>query len=330
MTDYVDYGGVNSIPGPIGCADTTMYAFFTRVSHERLQDLCDRMFAVPSGGEFRCTPRLGDVVMISFGTIGQITQTTTPPFDRMGPMHERHACVWLPVRCEGPPGTPENGACLPYVWIDNPISFASGREEYGYAKSYGWANFEGCWPTEDAEKARPESFSLDAYGYESDGDSPGYKRLMDLERWKWRGAVEKEVGEEAREAHDPAQMVSLALQDLDAQDPGRRLLMDRDDDLTEWLAEGVDQILLRQFRTPGSPRVAQTSQVLTAQAKIDEDARGAKAFHARYYGRYKIHARELANQPLMSDLGLEPDSTAWCWRIRMNFGVEAPRVVWSG
>ena len=186
---YVEYGGLTNAPGPLLCEGTTLYGFWARCDRDRLEQLCRKVFDEPSGGAVRVTPLL-DHAVITFGLIEGITPQT-PPFNELGVVAERHAAIWIPVRCRGPEGTPAIGVFLPYLWLDDPISVASGREVYGYAKNWGWPRFAGDGVTRARGSSPPRRFQLDAHAIRAYGrkEHPSRQRLFEITRSNLLGTL---------------------------------------------------------------------------------------------------------------------------------------------
>ena len=75
---------------------------------------------------------------------------------------------------------------MPYLWVDDPIAFASGREVYGFAKAQGWMpRLDDPRGREDARLAEPpESLALDVHGvpeYSASAEM-GRRRLITIRR----------------------------------------------------------------------------------------------------------------------------------------------------
>src|SRR5438067_6333863 len=61
---------------------------------------------------------------------------------------------------------------VPYIWLDNGLSFATGREGLGWPKAWGWPGF----PT-----AKDDPFTLDVFGWDFGEDHhPERHRLLEL------------------------------------------------------------------------------------------------------------------------------------------------------
>jgi hypothetical protein len=155
---YVDYGGLISIPAPFQSLGATLYGFWARADPAKLEALCRQVFAEPSGGRVDYRP-LGQHVMLSWGRIPRVVSQTRP-FDDMGGVEEDQVVVWIPtasVRRHGGHLVAERFAMfVPYIWLDNPMSLATGREVFGFPKTWGWPAF----PEPDV----PLHVKLDAFG----------------------------------------------------------------------------------------------------------------------------------------------------------------------
>ena len=106
---------------------------------DAIAELVDRMFNVPAGTGITYRS-FGAHVLMMMGNFKRIT-SLTPPFDRWGAVKETQASFWIPVLA----GREFGGIfiaerllmAVPYVFVDNPMSYLGGREDYGYAKVMG-------------------------------------------------------------------------------------------------------------------------------------------------------------------------------------------------
>jgi uncharacterized protein with NAD-binding domain and iron-sulfur cluster len=320
---YVEYGGLTSAPGPLSCSGTTLYGFWANCRRDRLEELCRRVFEEPSGGAVRCVP-LFDYAIITFGLIERI-RPLTPPFDQMGEVAERHAAIWIPVRCRGPEGTPPVAVFLPYLWIDDPVSVASGREVYGYAKNWGWPRFAGDGITRSSKPGPPGRFELDAYAIEEFGahQQPGRRRLLEITRAGLLGTLADWVTPD-----DLEDLVEIGRDTLGALRLARDELADAGgslDALRQMLRSEVPQIFLRQFRAPEGGELASQLQIVVAPARIVEGT-----LKARTLGTHRLALTRLASHPLEEQLGLEAGPLGAAFRVQMDFTVESGRVLWNG
>lgn len=319
---YVEYGGLTSAPGPLACDGTTLYGFWARCDRGRLARLCERVFDEPTQGAVSVEP-LFDQAIVTFGLIERI-RPQTPPFDAMGVVAERHAAIWIPVRCSGPPGTPAVGVFLPYLWLDDPISIASGREVYGYAKNYGWPRFAGDGTTRSKAKDDPDHFKLDAYAIRRYGhdERPARRKLLEIEH---AGLIESLVGWATPD--DLGDVLDVARSALGALDLAADELTDLADHagaLRTMLRTEVPQIFLRQFRSPDTDGAASQQQIVTAPARIVPGS-----FSAKPLGPYRLTVSDLASHPLQEQLGLQSGALGPAFRVRMDFTVDRGTVLWE-
>jgi hypothetical protein len=134
---YVEYGGRATAPSPFSCEDGQLQGLLLRGDAARISALVDTMFNVPAGRaiEYRS---LGSNVMLLIGGFGRVT-SLTHPFDRWGAVRETQASFWIPVlagRHVGDLFVAERLLlAVPYVFVDNPMSYLGGRETFGYAKT---------------------------------------------------------------------------------------------------------------------------------------------------------------------------------------------------
>lgn len=309
---YVDYGGLATAPGPLDCHGATLWAFWVSADDERLRELLARVFDEPTAGAVRCAPLFG-AVMVTFGVIDRIV-ARTPEYSELGHVTERQVGLWVPtvVRASAP-ASPEGEHFAMFVaamWLDNPLSIASGREVYGYPKHWGWPRL----PEEDG----PQRPALDAFAWDFGPDEqPG--RREDFIVADPVGATEVEAQE--REGSLAALAKEIATELPVVADPEGIGLLRR---LAETMTRGeMPMILLRQFRSPAGGTAADVRQVVLAPARPRE-------LRFRRLGRHEISMRRFDSHPLREQLGLRDRQRALlAHRVRMDFKVEVGKVLWS-
>jgi len=131
---YVDYGSLMTPPAPFHSFNTKLWGFWAEGDEGRIQQLCDKVFKAPTAGAVRARP-LSRFVMLTWGDIGRVV-SATPPYDKRGGVREPQVAVWIPVALRDPTSSHDRFAmCIPFIWLDNPMSLADGRELFGYPKS---------------------------------------------------------------------------------------------------------------------------------------------------------------------------------------------------
>jgi hypothetical protein len=311
---HVEFGGLASAPGPLQCDDTTLYVFGLKADHARLDALCRRVFAEPTGGTVDYRP-LGDHVIVTFGVVGAI-RPTLEPWHSMGAVREPQVGFWIPVARVH---TDDDGDLIgehfamfcAAMMLDNPISLLSGREDYGYPKTMGWS----AMPAGDL--AAP--FTLEVFGMDYGvGEQPRRRPLMEL----------TPVGEELSEA-------DLAVGDVlavggwikevlfggpDEVDLGLRFAIDFAKGLR---AHRVDQVFLKQVRAADDGRLADLQQVVVAPA-VTANVRAAQLRHD-----YDLTLHPLDSHPLHDELGIADQRVTFACRMDFDFLIETGRVDWQ-
>jgi hypothetical protein len=311
---HVEFGGLASAPGPLQCDDTTLYVFGLKADRARLDALCRRVFAEPTGGAVDYRP-LGDHVIVTFGVVGAI-RPTLEPWHSMGAVREPQVGFWIPVARvhaddDGDLVGEHFAMFCAAMMLDNPISLLSGREDYGYPKTMGWS----AMPADDL--AAP--FTLEVFGMDYGvGEQPRRRPLMEL----------TPVGEELSEA-------DLALGDVlavgewikevlfggpDQVDLGLRFAIDFAKGLH---AHRVDQVFLKQVRAADEGRLADLQQVVVAPA-VTANVRARQLRHD-----YDLTLHRLDSHPLHTELGIADQRVTLACRMDFDFLIEAGRVDWQ-
>ncbi len=173
MTDYVEYGSLATVPGPLRCEGVTQWCFPLEADRDRLESLCRRVFTEPTGGAIDIRP-LGSHVILTLGRVARIVSEQSR-FATMGYSPEGQSAIWIPVaRVRADGETPVAGQMLmftPYMWVDNPISLASGRDMYGFSTAFGWVDL----PSQGDEET---AFGLDVFGMDFGRDEPPARRPL--------------------------------------------------------------------------------------------------------------------------------------------------------
>ena len=194
LPPYVEYGGRATAPGPFLSLRGRLRGYLLEGDSERIAALIERMLNVPAGPgvEYRA---MGSKVLLQMGGFEHVS-SMAPPFDRWGDVREIVAAFWVPVLAGRDLGdvflAERFGLALPYIFVDNPMSYLGGRETYGYAKTM--ARFE---PADGVgERQRMEAFGgnfgreegaewrtfLEIEGRAS-GTAAGATRSRALKRW---------------------------------------------------------------------------------------------------------------------------------------------------
>jgi hypothetical protein len=311
---YVEFGGLASAPGPLLCNDTTLYVFGLEADHAKLDALCRRVFAEPTGGAVDLRP-LGPHVLLTFGVVGSIVPQLEP-WRSMGDVREPQVAFWVPVAWvererDGDLVGTRFGMFCAAIMLDNPISLLSGREVYGYPKTLGW-------PSELPAEGETTPFTLDVFGMNfGAGDQPSRRRLLEL----------RPVADD--DAHD------LVVEDLRSVGRWMRETLFPGDggvevgfrlgwDIARDMAAGrVDQVFLKQVRAADDGRQADLQQVVVAPAHVH------RLRAKRLNNDYELVLEKLDSHPLGAELGLRSQSVKLAGRLQFDFLIDAGTVEWS-
>lgn len=311
---FVEYGGMTTAPGPFSCTDAVMYAFFLEGDPGRLQALCDKVFAEPTGGAHRYHA-IGRHVMLTFGTMN--VRSMIPPYDQVGYVVELHAALWIlttAVRESGHHLVADRiAAFVPAIWVDNPISLAGGREIYGFAKNWGWPTLP------DTETL--DAFTLDTFGGNFGRDNTaGRNRLFALERTDRDRALTLVKLRDMGHAIDVAAELAVPTERGEIVLPSLRLARSLFD---EFRGHQMRQVFLKQFRSAQDGTLASQQQIVEALTKIDRIE-----IH-RIDHSYRFTLEHLDSHPLAEQLGLHDQVVGWGLVSSSDFVQEAGAVLWE-
>jgi Acetoacetate decarboxylase (ADC) len=309
---YVDYGALMTPPAPFESLNTSLWGFWAQADSERMAQLCDKVFAQPTSGAVRCRP-LSHHLMITWGSIAKVV-SATPPFDQRGGVAEPQVAIWIPVVLRDPVSHHERFAMfIPYLWLSNPMSLATGRELFGYPKSGGTPEFP-------ARGAGPQTWKLSVFGLDYSADSiAGWDHPL-LEVVQANGSLEDDQ-DELGSLHDVAR------------DAARRLFDDpnviggfeiAESLLVDLVADRLPNVFLKQFRSVQDGLLAAFQQVTEADYEI------TKLSAWPVLREHHLTVQRLDSHPVIDELGLESQRLGPAYRVQMNFNVGGGRVLWDG
>jgi hypothetical protein len=341
---YLEQGGLATAPGPLNCTGTTMFGFWADAHGPSLRELCARLFEQPSGGQVVVRP-WSSKVLIAFVRIDRI-DSEPPQFARVGHVSEREVVLWIPAFVlKAPKPVPSDllatvTACM---WLDNPISITSGREVYGYPKSWGTiasdpaeAIGDGAEPLADGELPDdPATLSLDAFGVTRYGlnEVPGPRPLLRL----IRGAERAPPAPGHRDDDDdPLKRLlreSAAKLGIGSRAEAAARVADSERLLTTLLGRiEVSQMFLKQFRSAAGDGLASSQEIVRAPATH------IAGFSWDWLPDYELEVSHLDSHPVSTTLtpgepdllrlGLASQEIKTAFKARFNFRVERGETLW--
>ena len=314
---YVDYGGLATCPSPVACEDSTLYSFFLEADHDRLSALCERVFSQTSGGQFELLP-LGRHVMLTFGVVEKI-KPQLEPWSRMGFATERQVAFWVPVVAIDSSGdrpvATSLGWFVPYMWVDNPLSLAGGREIYGYNKNWGWIDLPG--------DGSADALKLDAYGGNYDGrERAGRHPLIEVAAGSNGSLRSGDVEWDGLDGLAGAVRGVLAARASEFVDhPGLDLPAELFDDIVR--RGGPPQIFLKQFRSVSQGRRASAQQITDGGVTVQQISASPLV------SDFEVTLHHLDSHPLQAELGVESQTTSLGFEIHMDFVLDDGNVLWQ-
>ena len=306
---YVEYGGRATAPSPFSCEDGQLQGLLLRGDAARIAALVETMFNVPAGRgvEYRS---LGSNVMLLIGAFGRVT-SLTHPFDRWGAVRETQASFWIPVlagRHVGGTFVAERLLlAVPYVFVDNPMSYLGGRETFGYAKTM--ARFDP--PGGRGDRIRMQAFGGD-FGRNEGAD---WRDFLDV----IAGAPRPGAGPPQRSS-GPLPLIRHLIGDRPELVSGADVLLG-DIQLTagviaDLLTGRVGQVFLKQFRDATDGARACYQAVVEAPIQIRRVESGVSARD------WEIRVHQLDSHPIGVELGIADQQAAIAFDIEIDFLLE--------
>lgn len=315
---YVEFGGLDTFPGPYDCRNTTLYGFAVTADEAKLQSLIDRVLNEPQLSNGTQHPRryaaLGPFVMLSLGDIVNVVPLT-PPYDTYGSVNEQQVAVWVPcveyVERGGTRRAERFWMLTAYIWVDNALSMATGREVYGWPKSLGTIQL----PSDDDPSFRLETYGLDF----APENQPAFLPLLEMRPGK--------------QADHPIQVIGHSLVEL-AKDI-HTVLEDAHDDhivntwgidldlLDDVVTEAIPEIYLKQIRDISTGTDAAYQAICGSRAKIESIR------WKRLMLDYELAIHHVDSHPLAADLGIRPQTLLPGYAIEMDFLQDVGQVFWE-
>ncbi len=293
-----------TLPQPFLLRNIRLYGLVLPADVDSIQrNVCDRYFNIPSGGTERFRPASSSVIL-AFSHIEAI-RSTGQPYADYGYFPEQEIGFWVPLVDEK-----RQRLCwtLPYLFVDNPVAVAAGREIYGFPKQMGRMNLP-------ASPAPADPFTLDALVLPSYSPDSG-------------GAMSRVVTARpvAGLAPPPGEWASLGemmlgvIRTLESQDSifeQARLAFDSAGDM---LSGRVPLVFLKQFRDAANGNLA-------CYQSIVETAMESPQFHsAAWLAPHDVDISSYPSLPIHADLGLPPGTL----RSTLSFTISADYTIVGG
>ncbi len=315
---YVDSDiGLPVFRGPYLQQDTEMAVLFFHADSDRLTALCDRYLNAPSEGQTKYVPLMSKVAVV----FADMLATSGDERDRqVGRFPETEVSFWIltmAMRKVGPIFVPDHLAWfLPFLFVDESNTIATGREVYGFNKQLG--RFQ-----KPSSIQRPE-FSLDVVGIkefklEAEGRA---ERLLDM-RYADRAASDEpsvtwQSWEKAKAAITPEILKTLA---TDSKNKVAEIA-------TLLVTHQMRLVFLKQFRDVTNTQQACYQAIIEAPLMVQTFRQGG--FLA---GKFVMGVNRLDSHPLADALGLhlengEQQSALGLW-MKLDFMLGEGVEIWK-
>jgi len=315
---YVEFGGLDTFPGPYNCKDTELWSFMVKGDESKLQALIDKVFNEPAMGAVQFSA-LGPYVMLSLGDIHHVIPET-PPFNTMGSVDETQVAFWVPaVQVEERDGELHATRFFmftSYIWVNNPMSMATGREVYGWPKSMG----EITLPDNATGGQSTSDFALNSYGLNFGPDEmPAYLPLLDM---KPTGKKSSSLGKAGTSLVD---MVKALYETYEtATDNHLKLTWDVDLDLLDdAVTTAVPEVYLKQFRDIENGTTAAYQAICASHAVAE-----SLTFEG-LTEQYSLKLHHIDSHPVGADLGIDDQVLDIGFKIKMDFLQDVGEILWE-
>lgn len=319
---YVDRGGELVLRSPYTMRATRLFIFGLKACYEALSALCERYLNAPiSAALYR--PAI-PYVLIGCADISTIRSDHAADRNK-GQISELEIALWIPLW--GGRTTEHQGFIAerlvwfsPYIFVDNSLTMAAGREIYGFPKQLASIQI----PRSEGDRAEfsASTLVLDPFAATTVARS---HRVLGVRRVDRIDLGLQLKGTSFTEA--TRSIVKLLRAGVDVsgglQIPSPRLLSG----LLDNARRGhVPMVFLQQFRDVEQPDRACYQAVIEATA-IATQVRGGGPL----VGDYEIDVASFASHPIREDLGLpegplRPGFAGW---VEFDFRMERGRVLWN-
>jgi hypothetical protein len=224
--------------------------------------------------------------------------STAPGFAQMGFVNEKQLSLWIPVMAghkEGPVFVADR-LCMavPYIFVDNPMSYVGGREDYGFPKSMGIFGPGGVLD----DRLTVQTFGGDF----APQNEATWEPVLDISRNPGQGEGPGAALDEP---------IWRALEDLaDAELVcGIGLLADL---VKSFLAGQTRQVFLKQFRDCANPTASCYTAIVEAVMQVED------ASWAISPDPWSVRVHPLDSHPITAELGVEDQTAQLAIDLKMN------------
>jgi hypothetical protein len=278
------------------CNEGSFLALLLKGEMGAIEQLVEHVLTIPAQGKIEYRPLVDRVLLLvgSFGKIG----SEAAGFGNWGSVKETHLSMWLPVAAGSSVAgmfVPDHLAlAIPYMFVDNPLSYAGGREDYGYPKAMGRFT---------PENGSGEKVELEVFGGDfGQNKQAGWVHLLTIEREQ---ASAQPHAIAAGGAWQPGNELVPYIEEVNGgASPDLAQGFSVSDVVTKLLAGAIRQVSLKQLRDAG------TADVACYQAIVEAKVQAENVDWRRPAGTWKVDIATIASHPIGEDLGMAASQPA--------------------
>lgn len=175
--------------------DVFLSSFIVGSPRDKQQAILDQQLNNLCGGKpYRYRAVLDNVALV-LADIGQV-RSTDPRDSQRGWVHEVDVCWWILAAAEVDGKIDHLVWFIPYIWVDNPYTMATGRETFGFPKSFSWSRIPTS-PSDITDLLWADALVLETYTPQTEVSR---QRILELQLGKHDPITEIVDGIKAFEA----------------------------------------------------------------------------------------------------------------------------------
>jgi hypothetical protein len=316
LPDYVEYGGRATAPPPFRHTEGTFRSYLLEADPKKIADLVERVYNVPAEGKVVYQPLFGEKVLMQTGAYRK-AMSEAQGFDNWGYAMEAQISVWIPLAAgreeDGRFIAERVGMAVPYILVNNPMSYLGGREIYGYPKTLGIFHP----PSAVGDPQQVEAFG----GQFSPTNEATWCPLFGLSR---TGAASQAAGTELpwRQIEEVLEAMPGAWAEIAAGLPNVSVL---ESIVKVLLGEATLQVFLKQFRDVADP--GQNPPKACYRHVVEAPIRSLNTEMRPSFEEWRVVIHHLDSHPIDDELGLYTQTTRLGFEGKMDFVAEAGKIV---
>lgn len=299
LPNYIDYSNDTVIPLPGLANHTLMYCFPIPVDYDKALAICNkRLNFSPLSQTTRYYPLVSEAIMVLYSM--EKACTLDKSYQKVGLLSEVAVQILLPVvectRTDQDEWVAQRLlAFIPYIFVDNPFSDITGREQVGFPKNVGKFKYP-------ATPQQADSFEVSVFGYQQ--FDPQKLQFPDYFPWLTiRKTADKPV---AAHQWTSSREAWVYVKDSFKRIPTDPLFIKKlgfyIHELEDLFRAEVPMVFLKQFRDIADPQKACYQAINEADGRV-------QGFHGGWFlnGEFTVTFHDMASYPVKTDLGL-PDT----------------------